>query len=49
VQVNLLPLVGLAALLLWPGTPRHRALLALSLLPAVLTGLLALTQLRGFT
>jgi hypothetical protein len=49
VQINVLPLIGLAALgLLWRGrlAARYRALLALSLLPAVVASLLAWTQVR---
>ncbi|MDI1336688.1 MAG: hypothetical protein PSU94_10965 [Lacunisphaera sp.] len=49
VQVNVLPLIGLAGLwLLGRGelAARHRALLALSLLPAALLTLLTLSQVR---
>jgi hypothetical protein len=49
VQINLLPLVGLPALwLLGRGNtgPKNRALLGLALVPAVLTSLMALAQVR---
>lgn len=49
VRINLLPLIGLVAVgLLWRGQlpPKSRALLALSLAPAVLASLLAWSQVR---
>nr|MDI1247655.1 hypothetical protein [Lacunisphaera sp.] len=49
IQITVLPLIGLAALgLLWRGklAARYQALLALSLLPAVVASLLAWSQVR---